>query len=213
MKLLEIIKRRYKLRLHRKRWREENPNNDTFAETMFIRQNVKVGDYTYGPLNIEHYYPDAKLSIGKYCSIAKKVTFMLGGNHGTKAITTYPFGPRVYNKIGVGYMGSPKWNVNIVIEDDVWIGYDALILPGVTIGRGAIIGARSVVTKDIPPYSVYAGSRIVKKRFSDEIIEKLMGIDYSKVNHIHKDAFADDWHTKITEDNVDEIIAHFIEEP
>lgn len=110
-------------------------------------------------------------------------------------------------------MGSPKWNVNIVIEDDVWIGYDALILPGVTIGRGAIIGARSVVTKDIPPYSVYAGSRIVKKRFSDEIIEKLMGIDYSKVNYIHKDAFVDDWHTEITEDNVDKIIAHFIEEP
>lgn len=51
---------------------------------------------------------------------------MLGGNHGTKAITTYPFGPRVYYKLGGGYMGAPHWNVNIVVEDDVWIGYDAL---------------------------------------------------------------------------------------
>lgn len=175
---------------------------------MFFSDNVKVGDYTYGPLNIEHYYPNTTLSIGKYCSIAKKVTFMLGGNHGTKAITTFPFGPRVYNKFGGG---SPKWNVNIVIEDDVWIGYDALILPGVTIGRGSIIGARSVVTKHILPYSVYAGTRIVKSRFSDKIIEKLMRIDYSKVNHTQKDLFMEDWQTEINEDNIDEIIAHFIE--
>ena len=211
MKLLGIIKRRYTLRLHKKRWREANPNNDTFAETMFVRENVKVGDYTYGPLNIEHYYPNAKLSIGKYCSIAKKVTFMLGGNHGTKAITTFPFGPRIYNKFGGGGVKPPKWNVDIVIEDDVWIGYDALILPGVTIGRGSIIGARSVVTKDIPPYSVYAGTRIVKSRFSDKIIEKLMRIDYSKVKHTQKDLFMEDWQTEINEDNIDEIIAHFIE--
>ena len=107
--------------------------------------------------------------------------------------------------------GSPKWNVNIVIEDDVWIGYDALILPGVTIGRGSIIGARSVVTKHILPYSVYAGTRIVKSRFSDKIIEKLMRIDYSKVNHTQKDLFMEDWQTEINEDNIDEIIAHFIE--
>lgn len=124
---------------------------NTSAETIFVRENVKVSDYTYGPLNIEHYYPNAKLSIGKYCSIAKKVTFMLGGNHGTKAITTYPFGPRVYNKFGGGYMEPPRWNVNIVIE-----------------------------------------------------------IDYSKINHVHKDVFMDDWHVEITEENVDEIIAHFV---
>lgn len=95
--------------------------------------------------------------------------------------------------INSGGVKSPKWNVNIVVEDDVWIGYDALILPGVTIGRGSIIGARSVVTKDIPPYSVYAGTRIVKSRFSDKIIEKLMRIDYSKVNHTQKDLFMEDW--------------------
>lgn len=210
MGFLGKIKAWVTLRQHKKLWRLANPNNDTTAETMFIRENVTVGDYTYGPLNIEQYYKDATLHIGKYCSIAKNVHFMLGGNHGTNAITTYPFGPRVYYKLGGGYMGTPRWNVNIVVEDDVWIGYDALILPGVTIGRGAVIGARSVVTKDIPPYCVYAGTKVVKKRFSDEIIQKLMKIDYSKVNHTQKDLFMDDWHTEINEKNVDEIIAHFI---
>ena len=209
MSILRKVKSYILMYYHKKQWRSKNPNNDTIAETMFVRENVTVGDYTYGPLNIEHYYRDAKLSIGRYCSIAKNVRFILGGNHGTKAITTYPFGPRVYYKFG-GNMGISKYNINIVVEDDVWLGYDALILPGVTIGRGSVIGARSVVTKNVPPYSVYAGTKIVKKRFSDEIIDKLMEIDYSAVNHTQKDLFMEDWHTEINEENVDKIIAHFI---
>ena len=166
-----------------------------------------VGDYTYGPLHIEQYFPSAKLSIGRYCSIAKGVKFLLGGNHGSKAITTYPFGPRVYHNMGGG---TPKWRVDITVENDVWIGYEALILQGVKIGRGSIIGARSVVTKDIPPYSVYVGTKIVRKRFSEEIISKLMDMDYEKIRHKENDRFEEYWSEELNEKNVDEIIEAFI---
>ena len=208
--MLNKIKAFLALKKHKREWRRRNPNNFTSAETMFIIDNVSVGDYTYGSLNIEHYYKPAKLKIGKYCSIAKNVTFLLGGNHGSKAITTYPYGPRIYGQNVVGGTDKPlKWKVDIIVEDDVWIGYDALILQGVTIGRGSIIGARSVVTKDIPPYSVYAGTKIMKKRFSDEIIEKLMQIDYDKIKHHKSDSFESVWNEEITEENVDHIINAF----
>ena len=187
------------------RWRSFNKSNYTTAETLFNINNVTVGDYTYGPLYVEQYYPAAKLSIGKYCSIAKGVKFLLGGNHGSKAITTYPFGPRVYHSGGE----TPKWKVDIQIEDDVWIGYEALILQGVKIGRGSIIGARSVVTKDVPPYSVYVGNKIIRKRFSDDIINKLMQIDYEKISHEENDDFRQYWNEELKEDNVDDIIRSF----
>ena len=105
--------------------------------------------------------------------------------------------------------GTLKWKVDIVVEDDVWIGQGALVLPGVTIGRGCIIGARSVVTKDVPPYSVYAGTRIVRKRFSDQIIERLMLLDYRTINHTQWDEFADLWDEDLTEENMERIIAAF----
>ena len=193
------------LKIHKRKWRIQNRNNSTVAETIFNIDNVTVGDYTYGSLYIEQYYPAAKLSIGRYCSIAKGVKFLLGGNHGSKAITTYPFGPRIYH---CGRR-TPKWEVDIKIEDDVWIGYEALILQGVKIGRGSIIGARSVVTKDIPPYSVYVGTKILRKRFSEDIIEKLMDIDYREICHKANDKFEQYWDEEINEENVDEIIKLF----
>ena len=206
--MINQIKSFFKLKMHKMEWRRKNLGNFTTAETKFVIENVTVGDYTYGPLNIDHYYLPAKLTIGRYCSIAKDVRFMLGGNHGTRAITTYPFGPRVYEQKTGG--GVPlKWKVNIVVEDDVWIGQGALVLPGVTIGRGCIIGARSVVTKDVPPYSIYAGTRIVRKRFSDKVIERLMSLDYRSINHTQMDEFADLWDEDLTEENMERIIAAF----
>ena len=195
-----------RLKIHKRKWRAKNQNNFTTAETLFDVNNVTVGDYTYGPLYIEQYYPAAKLSIGKYCSIAKGVKFLLGGNHGSKAITTYPFGPRVYQQ-----RGRPlKWKVDIQVEDDVWIGYEALILQGVKIGRGSIIGARSVVTKDVPPYSVYVGTRILKRRFPDDMVNQLMDSDYRLVCHRTTDSFEEYWHKDLDEENIDEIINAFI---
>lgn len=201
------VKNLIKLKKHRKEWRKNNKNNSTYAETLFVRENISVGDYTYGPLFVEHYYSKAKLTIGKYCSISKGVKFLLGGNHGTDAITTYPFGPRIYNKL----VESPRWGVDITIEDDVWLGYESLILPGVTIGRGSVVGARSIVTKDVPPYSVYAGTRVVKRRFSENIINRLLKIDYNKIKHTQKDSFEEVWNKALTEENIEDIIGKFTE--
>ena len=101
--------------------------------------------------------------------------------------------------------------VDIVVEDDVWIGYGALVLSGVTIGQGSIIGARSIVTKNVPPYSIYVGNRVIGKRFPDEIIDKLISIDFSTVLHIKGDRFEPVWDCELTLENYQDVYNRFIE--
>lgn len=206
-KIFDKLCKPIKMILFKRKWRKKNAHNFTNAETFFVMDNVTVGKYTYGPINVQHYYLPAKLTIGNYCSIANEVEFLLGGNHSTKCISTYPFGPRVYNNFYT--TGIPK-KVDIVVEDDVWIGYGALILSGVTIGQGSIIGARSVVTKDIPPYSIYVGNKVIRKRFPDEIVEKLMTLDFNKVSHNSGDSFEPVWDEELSLENYNEIFEKFI---
>ena len=120
-----------------------------------------------------------KLIIGKYCSIASGAKFMMSGNQGHRHdwITNYPLDiieddaarnkkfPAAFLKKG-----------DTIIGNDVWIGYEALIMPGVTIGDGAVIGARAVVTKDVEPYAIVGGNpaKVIKKRFSDKEITILL---------------------------------------
>jgi len=138
---------------------------------------VQVGEGTYGDPIIYWWNQSSKLVIGKYCSIADGVVFMLGGEHRSEWKSTYPF-----------YSFSKKWEApelnsitsatkgDINIENDVWIGYGAIILSGVRIGNGAVIGAGSVVTKDVAPYSVTAGNpaKHVRWRFSESTINSLL---------------------------------------
>ncbi|WP_433938690.1 CatB-related O-acetyltransferase [Paenibacillus lautus] len=111
-----------------------------------------------------------KLIIGNYVCIASGVIILMGGNHNhhPEWITVYPF----VDQIEASY--APKGDT--VIESDAWIGMNAMIMPGMTIGEGAIVAAGSVVTKDVPPYSIVGGNpaKEIKKRFADEDIEKLM---------------------------------------
>ena len=101
--------------------------------------------------------------------------------------------------------GAVPRKVDIIVEDDVWIGYGALILSGVTIGQGSIIGARSIVTKDVPPYSIYAGNKVIRKRFPDEIIQKLSTIDFEKIHHQRGDSFEAVWDVELNLENFEEI--------
>lgn len=156
--------------------------------------NIIVGDYTYyddpgSPESFEinnvlYHYPfiGDRLIIGKYCAIATGVKFIMNGaNHKMKAFSTYPF-----NIFGNGWEAvTPKlkdlpYKGDTIIGNDVWIGMDSVIMPGVKIGDGAIIAVRSVVTKDVPPYTIIGGNPAVaiRKRFSTEVIELLLKLKW-----------------------------------
>jgi virginiamycin A acetyltransferase len=163
-----------------------------FLKNVVQNPNIVVGDYTYyddfeDVMNFEknvkyHFdFTGDKLIIGKFCMIASHVTFIMNGaNHLTDAVTTYPFAI-----FGSGWEGAMEGKTypskgNIVVGNDVWIGYNATIMGGVTIGDGAIIGTNSVVTKDVEPYSIVGGNpaKVIKKRFSDDEIQALLEIKW-----------------------------------
>ncbi len=189
-------------------WRHRNRHNDTHAVNRFHMTNVTVGRDTYGPIEVLYDFGMAKLKIGNYCSIANSVKFFLGGVHNYKRISTFPFQSRVYHGSGDVLRNE---RLDIVVEDDVWIGYDSIVLPGAKIGKGSVIGARSIVTGVIPPYSVYVVNKVIKKRFSDEIINQLVYIDYKKINHSLGDEFAPYCTTEVNESNVQILYKSFVE--
>ncbi|QXG55912.1 Vat family streptogramin A O-acetyltransferase [Pantoea jilinensis] len=172
-----------------------------FPQVCFIKNRVKnpniiIGDFTYyddpeGAENFErnvlYHFPfiGDKLIIGKFCAIAKGVQFIMNGaNHSMAGFSTYPF-----YIFGNGWEASQPQAGDLpdkgdtVIGNDVWIGYQALIMPGIKIGNGAIISSRSVVTSDVPAYSIMGGNpaRVIRQRFNDEtisILEKLAWWDW-----------------------------------
>lgn len=175
---MEIIDK-IKFKLYRKRWRKENTHNMTAPMNKFPMELVKVGKETYGNLYVLAFNKDSKLSIGNYCSIAPNVSFMLSADHITNYVSTFPYKVKI--------MGEPLEGLSkgdIVIEDDVWLGYGATIMSGVHIGQGAIVAAGAVVTKDVPPYAIVGGvpAKVIKKRFSEDVIKELLKIDYGQLN-------------------------------
>ncbi len=128
--------------------------------------------YTWGA-------PEEKLEIGSFVSIASGVKFLLGGNHRTDTLLTFPVKVKFLNEKREATSKGP-----IIVEDDVWIGMDAMILSGTHIGRGAVIGARTVITKDVPPYSIVIGnpSRVVSYRFPESIISQISRIPIDRIS-------------------------------
>lgn len=145
----------------------------------FNFNNVKLGYGSYGELNIVDFGGNNKLIIKNYVSIAQNVSFILNADHYTTHISTYPFKVKILQS----QLSESFGKGNIIINDDVWIGYGATILSGVHIGQGAVVAAGAVVTSDIPPYAIVGGvpAKVIKYRFKPEIIEELMKIDYSKL--------------------------------
>lgn len=173
-----IIKKFFKLRIHKIIWKKRNRHNKTAVKNFFPIEKVTVGKGTYGALYVKTYgNKDEKLIIGSYCSIAGDVKFLLGGEHSYKGLSTYPF-----KRYVCGLQENTITKGPIVLKDDVWIGENCLILSGVTIGQGAIIAAGSIVVKDVPPYAIYAGGKVVKYRFEDEVIKQLIKINYENLD-------------------------------
>lgn len=170
----------------------ENYDRLCFLKNVVKNPNIIVGDYTYYDdfVNVENFEKNVKylfdfngdkLVIGKFCMIASDVRFIMNGaNHLTDALTAYPFaifGHGWENAMN-GKSYPNKGDINI--GNDVWIGYNATIMAGVTIGDGAIIATNSTVIKDVEPYSVVGGNpaKEIKKRFSEDTIARLLELKW-----------------------------------
>lgn len=145
--------------------------------------SITVGEYTYGHNGIHVPYWGERgtygnLTIGRYCSIAGGVTVMLGGNHRTDWVTTYPFGHIHQRVFPCNVEGHPSTRGDVQIGNDVWIGQGATIMSGVTIGDGAVIAANSHVVKDVAPYTIAGGNpaRPLRQRFRPDQVESLLAI-------------------------------------
>lgn len=163
-----------------------------FLKNAITRPNIEVGDYTYYDdfedvrnfeKNVRYHFEfiGDKLRIGKFCSIASGVEFIMnGGNHLTEAVSAYPFA--IFGQGWEHAMDGRQYphRGDTVVGNDVWIGYKAVIMPGVTIGDGAIVAACSVVTRDVPPYTIVGGNpaRELRRRFSDAEIETLLEMQW-----------------------------------
>lgn len=140
---------------------------------------VFVDRYTYdiGDADIITYGAGTTLHIGRYCSLAMAITFILGGNHRHDWATTFSFGHKYQEHLGgEGIVGHPVSKGDIVIGNDVWIAHGAKIMSGVTIGDGAVIATNSLIIKDVAPYEIVGGNpqRHISYRFTPEIIELLL---------------------------------------
>ena len=170
-------------------------------ETVYLKNvidnpNIQIGNYTiyndfvhdpreFRKNNVLYHYPINKdrLIIGKFCSIACGAKFLFNsGNHKMASLSTYTF-PLFFEEWDLEKENvAQAWDQkgDIIIDNDVWIGYEAVILSGVTIGDGAVIGCRAVVTKDIPPYTIVGGvpAKPIRKRFDEETIKELQKIKW-----------------------------------
>ncbi|GAU84807.1 CatB-related O-acetyltransferase [Bosea sp. BIWAKO-01] len=161
--------------------RRFNPDNQArlYLANLIARHpgQIVVGRYTYGRPKVRFAGSGARLIIGRYGSVGDGVEILLGGNHRTEWATTYPFHdyPRLWPE-AKDHPGNQVSRGDVVIGHDVWLGSQALILSGVRIGHGAVIGARAVVTKDVPPYGVVAGNpaRLLRHRLTEEKIATLL---------------------------------------
>ncbi len=164
-----------------------------FLKPLVDQPNIEIGDYTYydspeGPEKfvdhcVLHHYPfiGDRLVIGRFCAIAEGAQFIMNGaNHAMSGFSTYPF-----NIFGDGWekgFDPSTWRREIrgdtIVKNDVWIGMKSVILPGVSIGNGAIVAAKAVVSHDVPDYAIVAGNpaRVVKMRFDDRTVERLLAL-------------------------------------
>ncbi|MBN9069774.1 MAG: CatB-related O-acetyltransferase [Rhizobiales bacterium] len=166
-----------------------------FLKPLVTRPTIEIGDFTYyddplGPERFEEqcvlYHFDFvgdRLVIGKFCAIAADTRFIMNGaNHDMRGFSTYPFGILGGDARAAWDDGSVEagFRGDTIVGNDVWFGTEAMVLPGVTIGDGAIVATRAVVSRDVPPYAIVAGNpaRVVKMRFDEETVSRLLAVGW-----------------------------------
>lgn len=171
-------------------------NQTVYLKNVISDPNIMVGDYTmyndfvndpvlFEKNNVLYHYPvnHDHLVIGRFCSIACGAKFLFNSaNHRMSSLSTYPF-PLFFEEWGLDMKNvADSWDNkgDIIIGNDVWIGYEAVILAGVTIGDGAVIGSRALVTKDVAPYTIVGGipAKPIRKRFSEGTIKTLLELKW-----------------------------------
>jgi virginiamycin A acetyltransferase len=160
-----------------------------FLKPLVRNPQIQVGEYTYyddpdAALEFErdaflYGYGPERLIIGRYCAIASGVRFIMSGaNHADLGPSTFPFGifGGIWAERTMDLVMSAESRGDTVVGNDVWLGYRALVMPGVAIGDGAVVAAASVVTSDVPPYAIVGGNpaRVLRRRFEDDEIERLL---------------------------------------
>lgn len=189
-------------------WKKRNSDNAVYlVDNPVGISNISVGPFSYGPIRVVTSAANPRIQIGTFCSIASNVTLVTDNEHPLDCVSTFPFkvfvlGLPVREATGKG---------GIVIDDDVWIGYGATILDGVHIGRGGVIAAGAVVTRDVEPYTIVGGvpAKPIKKRFSKEVVDRLLKLDYSKVDRNFVETHLNQLYRPLDEN----VLAELLDEP
>ncbi len=210
--LLRTLARSLRLRRLQKQWRRRNAHNATVLCEPFPLDIVTVGRGSYGELHVMSHYPETeRLVIGDYVSIAPDVHILLGGNHQTRTLFTYPIRSRV---IGGHCAEDARTHGTVTIGDEVWIGYGATILSGVTVGRGAIVAAKAVVTRDVPPFAVVGGNpaRIIRYRLPQETVALLDGLRLADIPEQQWGSLLEDLYTPADDPSAAAVIVARLQE-
>lgn len=177
--ILNDLRKHIKLNAFRRKWVRQHPESELIPMNCFPSGVVEVGRYSYGELNVVMFDFKTKLRIGSFVSIAQQVTFLLDVEHYIDHLSTFPWKVKMLGE------STPETfsKGDIVIDDDVWIGYGATIMSGVHVAQGAVIAAGAVVTKDVPAYAVVGGvpAKVIKFRFGNECIDELEKIKFSNL--------------------------------
>ena len=193
-----------KLLWFRRKWRKQNGHNLTTAKNCFNARCVTVGKGTYGELDVRHFgNPNERVVIGNYCSIGPECVFMTGGEHRYDGLSTYPF------RVKLGLCGNESVTRGpIVVEDDVWLGFRATVMSGVRIGKGAVVAAGALVTKDVPPYAIVGGvpAKVIKYRFPETVIKELEKVDFNALTVQQAVSCIDIFDIALTPDNVVDLV-------
>ncbi|WP_319804730.1 CatB-related O-acetyltransferase [Entomomonas sp. E2T0] len=206
MNIIRLLQSKYQRMQFKKQLKRVHPLEKGRLKFKNRYPEYDYGYGSYGIPQVDHGNKDTHLKIGSFCSIAGGVKILLGGNHNVKAMTTFPFYERLPN---VTKYKETKGDV--IIGNDVWLATDCLILSGVTIGHGAVIAARAVVTKDVPPYAIVGGNpaKVIRYRFPEDICQALLAHPWWELPREEIIQIA----PLLCSDRVDELLAYMKDRP